>query len=102
MCLCQQSFKSKCTEYNNSLEEIPQPAHNDAEIKDVYGSLLDDLNAKYERLLSLFQTLLDNTKDIEADREVSHFKMLFARLYVIRAVMVDGRKTSLESEFTRN
>lgn len=73
--MCQQSFKVNCTEYNDSLKEIhktaPESTHNQSEIKDVYGSLLDDLNGKYERLLSLFQLLLDNTKDI--DREVSRF-----------------------------
>jgi hypothetical protein len=81
MCLCQQSFQLKCIAYNDTLKEIhenlPEPTNNEPEIKDTYGSLLDDLNAKYERLLSLFQQLLDNTKDISADREVSHSKLYY-------------------------
>lgn len=74
MCLCLQSYKSKCTEYNDSLEKIPTALHvlDQPEIKQVYETLLDELNGKYERLLSLFQQLLDNTKDIDANREVSH------------------------------
>jgi hypothetical protein len=79
LCLCQQSFKLKCTTYSDTLKEIrdqvPEPSHSEPEIKDVYGSLLDDLNAKYERLLSLFQQLLDSTKDSNADREVSHLEI---------------------------
>lgn len=73
--MCQQSFKLKCTEYSDSLKEIhekaPGPTLSQPEIKEVYGSSLDDLNGKYERLLSLFQQILDNAKDI--DREVSRF-----------------------------
>lgn len=85
--MCQQSFKSKCTEYNASLKEIydkvPESLHTEPEIKDFYGGMLDDLNAKYERLLSLFQQLLDNTKDI--DREVSHLSLPFlSRIHSVR------------------
>jgi hypothetical protein len=81
LCLCQQSFKSKCSQYNDSLREIqpelaPAVVLNEPEIKLVYETKLDELNSKYERLLSLFQELLDNTKDIDADREVSHFLSL--------------------------
>lgn len=78
LCLCQQSYKSKCSEYNDSLKEIQPktvPAVSlqlEPEIKQVYETRLDTLNDNYERLLSLFQQLLDNTKDIDADREVSH------------------------------
>lgn len=82
-CLCQQSFKVKCTEYSDSLKEIRETApetfsYSQPEVKDVYGSLLDELNGKYERLLSLFQKLLDDAKDI--DREVSHSEYLLLHL----------------------
>lgn len=74
---CQQSFKSKCTEFSDALKEIqpdlaPAVVLDEPEIKLVYEPKLDELNSKYEKLLSLFQELLDNTKDIDADREVSH------------------------------
>lgn len=102
--LCQQSFKAKCNAYNESLKEIhesaPEPAHNEPEVKDVYGSLLDDLNAKYERLLSLFQELLDSNSGIGADREVS--QLLVTCFIMIRVVMVDGRKPCLEFECALN
>jgi multidrug resistance efflux pump len=76
--MCQQSFKEKCTEFGDSLKEIrdnvpeQQQQLSQAELKDVYGGQLDGLNAKYERLLSLFQKHIDDAKDIDADREVSH------------------------------
>lgn len=93
--LCQQSFKAKCTEYNESLEEIPKTAPEsfrcELEIKDVYGGMLDDLNAKYERLLSLLQTLLDNTKDTEINREVSHSTLTFLRVFMF-GLFGHGRK----------
>lgn len=73
----------KCNEYNDSLKEIheivPKPTHNDPEVKDVYVGQLDDLNAKYDRLMSLLQQLLDNSKKSEAVKEVSHSNMPFAR-----------------------
>jgi hypothetical protein len=53
-------------------ELAPAVVLNEPEIKLVYETKLDELNSKYEKLLSLFQELLDNTKDVEADREVSH------------------------------
>lgn len=59
---------------------------SEPEIKQVYETLLDELNAKYERLLSLFQKLLDNTKDIDANREVSHW----ANLPFTRFIMILG------------
>lgn len=83
LCLCQQSFKLKCNEYNDSLKEIhetvPKPTHNEPEVKEVYVGLLDDLNARYDQLMSLLQQLLDNSKESEAVKEVSHSNMPFAR-----------------------
>jgi hypothetical protein len=46
--------------------------HAQPEIKEVYGTLLDDLNAKYDRLLSLFEQLLATLPNDDADKEVSH------------------------------
>lgn len=75
--MCQQSFKQKCTAFGDSLKEIrdnvpDQQQLSQPEVADVYGAQLDALNAKYERLLSHFQQLIDNAKGIDADREVSH------------------------------
>ena len=80
---------------------MPEVTRIEPEIKDVYGGLLDDLNAKYERLLSLFQQLLDNTKDSEADRKVSH-KMPFHSFIMPRSVMVGESKINLEFKCAQN
>jgi hypothetical protein len=53
-------------------ELAPAVVLNEPEVKLVYEAKLDELNSKYEKLLSLFQELLDNTKDVDANREVSH------------------------------
>jgi hypothetical protein len=53
-----------------------QLQHSEPEVKEVYGTLLDDLNVKYNRLLSLFQQLLATLPDDDADKEVSQ-KVLF-------------------------
>lgn len=69
----------KCNEFKDSLVDEPIVApeivllqHAQPEIKEVYGTLLDDLNAKYDRLLSLFQQLLATLPNDDADKEVSH------------------------------
>lgn len=75
MCLCQQSLKVRATEYNDSLEENYRPVaptdSDKTEIKDVYGKRLDDLNSKYDHLLSLFQPILESSSDGEANKKVS-------------------------------
>lgn len=75
LCLCQQSFKTKANEYNDSLKEIrdtvPETTSVQSEIKDVYGRRLDDLNGNYDRLLSLLQLVLESSNDSKAEKKVS-------------------------------
>lgn len=73
-----QNYKLKCSEFKDSLNDNDAPAHeivqlqhSEPEVKEVYGTLLDDLNVKYNRLLSLFQQLLATLPDDDADKEVS-------------------------------
>lgn len=54
-----------------------QLQHTEPEIKEVYGTLLDDLNAKHDRLLSLFQQLLATLPDDDPDKAVSHTTLKF-------------------------
>lgn len=72
-----QSYQLKCKELKDSLDDISAPVivqlqHTEPEIKEVYGTLLDDLNAKYDRLLSLFQQHLATLPNDDADKKVSN------------------------------
>ena len=61
-----------------NLQNIPHVLHTEPEIKDAYGSLLDDLNTKYERLMSLLRETLENSPDNNAfDRTVSRNIFLY-------------------------
>jgi hypothetical protein len=104
--MCQQSFKQKCTAFGDSLKEIrdnvpDQQQLSQPEVADVYGAQLDALNAKYERLLSHFQQLIDNAKGIDADREVSHCgheNVCHLHGSLKKPVVMVERKTSLERD----
>ena len=58
-------MKASLNDYN-----APETLNAEPEIADVYGTLLDELNGKYERLLSLLQQSLANLAD-DDDKEVS-------------------------------
>lgn len=67
-----QQYKDKCSQFRDTIDDFkaPEVLATEPEIVEIYGTLLDDLNGKYERLLSLFQQLLANLSD-DADKEVS-------------------------------
>lgn len=72
--LCLQSYKLNCINYNKDIATSNlDNGQREPEIADVYGSLLDDLNDKYERLLALFQQTLANSQDSnDTYKKVSH------------------------------
>ena len=68
-----QQYSDKSNEFKDSLNDYnaPETLNAEPEIDEVYGTLLDELNGKYERLLSLLQQSLANLADDDADKEVS-------------------------------
>ncbi|KAL7025334.1 hypothetical protein ACKWTF_013447 [Chironomus riparius] len=65
-----EQYNDKSNEFKASLNDYnaPETLNAEPEIGDVYGTLLDELNGKYERLLSLLQQSLANLAD-DADKE---------------------------------
>lgn len=66
------------------LQNIPHVLHTEPEIQDAYGSLLDDLNTKYERLMSLLRETLENSPDTNAfDRTVSRNSFIYYSIILL-------------------
>lgn len=64
------------------LQNIPFVLHTEPEIQDAYGSLLDDLNTKYERLMSLLRETIENSPDTNAfDRTVSRNILIYYLIF---------------------